>query len=62
MIGVATLFAGMVFILPVIGYAAWHGYLEAIDASEFPRHTVGITAQPKNAPQDPLINDGSIDA
>ena len=49
-IGTATLFAGMVFILPVIGYAAWHGYQEAIDASEFPRHTVGITAEPRTAP------------
>ncbi|MGB5353156.1 MAG: DUF2189 domain-containing protein [Woeseia sp.] len=45
-IGAATAFIGMVFILPVIGYAAWHGYLETIDASAFPRHRVGITATP----------------
>jgi hypothetical protein len=32
----------------VIGYGAWHGYLETIDASAFPRHTVGITSTPRN--------------
>lgn len=48
-IGAATAFVGMVFILPVIGYAAWHGYLEAIDASDFPRHRIGITATPRTA-------------
>ncbi len=47
-IGFATAFVGLVVILPVIGYAAWHGYLESIDASAFPRHTVGITAVPRN--------------
>ena len=48
LIGVATAFVGLVFILPVIGYAAWHGYLETIDASEFPRHSVGITSTPRD--------------
>lgn len=47
-IGFATAFVGLVVILPVIGYAAWHGYLETIDASAFPRHAVGITAVPRN--------------
>jgi uncharacterized membrane protein len=47
LIGAATLFVGLVFILPVIGYAAWHGYLETIDARNFPRHSVGITAVPR---------------
>lgn len=46
-VGVATGFLGLVVILPVIGHAAWHGYLETIDASEFPRHDVGITAIPR---------------
>jgi len=44
LIGLLTLFVGLVVILPVIGYGAWHGYLETIDASDFPRHTVGITS------------------
>lgn len=44
MIGFVTAFVGLIIILPVIGYGAWHGYLETIDASEFPRHTVGITS------------------
>ena len=47
LIGAATAFVGMVFILPVIGYGAWHGYLETIDARDFPRHTVGITSIPR---------------
>ena len=48
LIGIATAFVGLIVIIPVIGYAAWHGYLETIDASDFPRHTVGITAVPRD--------------
>jgi len=47
LIGVATAFVGLIVIIPVIGYAAWHGYLETIDADEFPRHEVGITSTPR---------------
>ena len=43
-IGLFTAFIGLIVILPVIGYAAWHGYLETIDSSDFPRHSEGITA------------------
>jgi uncharacterized membrane protein len=50
LIGTVTLFVGLVVILPVIGYAAWHGYLEAIDASAFPRHSGGITSTPRMKP------------
>ena len=32
LIGVLTLFVGLIIIIPLIGYAAWHGYLETIDA------------------------------
>jgi uncharacterized membrane protein len=46
-IGVATAFIGLAVILPVIGHAAWHGYLETIDASGFPRHENGITSTPR---------------
>jgi uncharacterized membrane protein len=49
LIGVATAFVGLIVIIPLIGYAAWHGYLETIDASAFPRHEVGITATPRNS-------------
>jgi len=49
LIGVATAFIGLVVIVPVIGYAAWHGYLETIDADAFPRHQVGITSVPRSA-------------
>ncbi len=47
LIGFATGFLGLVVILPLIGYATWHGYLETIDASAFPRHDVGITSVPR---------------
>ncbi len=47
LLGVATAFVGLVVILPVTGFAAWHGYLETIDASGFPRHAAGITAVPR---------------
>jgi uncharacterized membrane protein len=43
-LGAATAFVGLAVILPVIGHAAWHGYLETIDASAFPRHDTGVTA------------------
>lgn len=44
LLGFATAFVGLAIILPVIGHAAWHGYLEAIDASAFPLHETGVTA------------------
>jgi uncharacterized membrane protein len=47
LLGVATGFVGLAVILPVIGHAAWHGYLETIDASGFPRHEAGVTATPR---------------
>jgi uncharacterized membrane protein len=47
-LGLATAFVGLVVIIPVIGYAAWHGYLETIDADDFPRHRDGITSVPRS--------------
>ncbi len=47
-LGVVTAFVGLVVLIPLIGYAAWHGYLATIDASAFPRHETGITAVPRN--------------
>lgn len=46
-IGIATFCIGLVVIVPLIGFAAWHGYLETIDAGDFPRHEVGVTATPR---------------
>jgi uncharacterized membrane protein len=57
-VGVVTAFVGLIIIVPVIGYAAWHGYLETIDANSFPRHSEGITATPRPASRmehDPVI-------
>ena len=48
LLGLVTAFVGLIVIIPVIGYATWHGYLETIDAEEFPRHDVGITSVPRN--------------
>lgn len=56
LIGVATAFVGLVFILPVIGYGAWHGYLRTIDADDFPRHVVGITSVPRDARIEPTMD------
>ena len=52
LVGVATAFIGLVVIVPVIGYAAWHGYLETINADAFPRHQVGITSVPRSPEDD----------
>lgn len=38
LIGFATLFIGMVVLLPLIGHATWHAYKETIDASAWPKH------------------------
>jgi uncharacterized membrane protein len=46
-IGMLTAFVGLIVILPVIGFGAWHGYLQTIDAEQFPRHAVGITSIPR---------------
>ena len=43
-LGVVTAYVGLIVIIPVIGYATWHGYEETIDASVFPRHHEGVTA------------------
>jgi len=48
LLGLVTAFVGLIVIVPVIGYAAWHGYLETIVADEFPRHDVGITSVPRS--------------
>ena len=47
LLGIVTAFVGLIVIVPVIGYAAWHGYLETINADMFPRHEAGITAVPR---------------
>ncbi|MDH3440633.1 MAG: DUF2189 domain-containing protein [Gammaproteobacteria bacterium] len=47
LIGFLTAFVGLIVILPVIGFGAWHGYLETIQADQFPRHAIGITATPR---------------
>ena len=49
LIGVLTMFVGLIAIIPLIGYAAWHGYLEAIESDAFPRHDMGITATPRSS-------------
>jgi uncharacterized membrane protein len=36
LVGFATAFLGLVVLLPLIGHATWHGYLETIDASAWP--------------------------
>ena len=48
LLGLVTAFVGLIVIIPVIGYAAWHGYLDTIDADDFPRHEIGITAVPRD--------------
>ena len=46
-VGFATAFLGLIVIIPLLGHATWHGYLETIDASAFPRHVEGVTARPR---------------
>jgi uncharacterized membrane protein len=46
-LGFVTGFLGLIVTIPLIGHATWHGYLETIDASAFPRHAAGIAATPR---------------
>ena len=50
-VGIATFFVGALFLWPLLGLATWHGYLETIDASAFPRHAEGITSIPRISDQ-----------
>jgi uncharacterized membrane protein len=43
-IGILTAGLALIFLLPSIGHASWHAYLETIDADQFPRHSLGITS------------------
>jgi uncharacterized membrane protein len=59
-IGVVTAFVGLIVIIPVIGYATWHGYEETIDASAFPRHHDGVTATPRPSSSTAMEHDPVI--
>jgi uncharacterized membrane protein len=48
-IGIATGGLGLVLFLPAVGHGVWHGYLDTIDADDFPRHREGITATARPA-------------
>lgn len=37
LVGFATFFIGLIFILPIIGHATWHGYRETIIADDWPQ-------------------------
>ena len=62
LIGVATAFIGLAVVIPVIGYAVWHGYEETIDADAFPRHDVGITSVPRPRNDDAGDTSAATDA
>ena len=58
-LGVLTAFVGLIVIIPLIGYAAWHGYLETIIADDFPRHEIGVTAMPRDNGHDETVDEAS---
>ena len=35
LVGLLTAYLGLAVLLPVLGYATWHGYRESIDATEW---------------------------
>lgn len=47
LLGVLTGFLAFAVLIPLLGYATWHAYLETVDASGFPRHRDGVTATPR---------------
>jgi uncharacterized membrane protein len=34
--GIATLLLGLIVVVPVLGHATWHAYLDLVDASGLP--------------------------
>ena len=46
-VGILTAGLALIYLLPAIGHAVWHGYLDTIDVQAFPRHLVGITSEPR---------------
>ncbi len=53
LIGFATLFIGLGILMPVIGYATWHGYRETIQATAWPENSkLPIAADADSLPQD----------
>jgi uncharacterized membrane protein len=47
-VGVLTAGVALIFLLPAVGHAVWHGYLETIIVDDFPRHELGVTANPRS--------------
>lgn len=35
-LGFVTVGLGLMVVIPLLGYATWHGYVDTIDASEWP--------------------------
>jgi uncharacterized membrane protein len=35
-LGIATLLLGLIVVVPVLGHATWHAYVDLVDASELP--------------------------
>ncbi|MFZ5575147.1 MAG: DUF2189 domain-containing protein [Pseudomonadota bacterium] len=44
LLGFATAFVGFVVLLPLIGHATWHGYVETLDTSAWPRDAIDAAA------------------
>lgn len=37
-LGIATAFIGFIVLMPLVGYATWHAYQDAINANAWPKH------------------------
>ncbi len=52
-IGFATALLGLAIVIPLLGYATWHGYRETIDAGDWPRHQIDGDRPPLHTGQAP---------
>lgn len=48
-VGFATALLGLAVVIPLFGYATWHGYRETIDAGDWPKNSLNDT--PPGRPQ-----------
>ena len=51
MLGMATLFVGLIVVMPLLGHASWHAYRDLVDASSLPEREPGGPASGQDTTQ-----------
>jgi uncharacterized membrane protein len=46
LLGIFSLFIGLVFVVPMLGHASWHAYRDLVDTSDLPERLSAQETQP----------------